>query len=122
MARFTGGRIYPGYLFKTHDPIRDAMMTLAEQAGYSSNVSIAAETGLSESTVANIRKGKTRLPRSSTVGAWVYGLGGEFLIRYGNSTIAVKSERGVKMTAASRKRLDKIKLRFSNSEKKNGTK
>ncbi len=88
---------YPSYLFRSHDPILDAVDTVFELArldGYDVRFSeVAAETRLSVSTLSNWRKRKTKKPQVATVAAVVNFLGGEMTVTYGGKTLFLSQKR-----------------------------
>jgi transcriptional regulator with XRE-family HTH domain len=71
--------IYPSYLFKTHDPVLDAIDTLIEDAGVSYTY-IANKSGVTQKTLLNWHRRKTRRPQYATIAAVVRALGGTITI------------------------------------------
>jgi DNA-binding Xre family transcriptional regulator len=68
------GRIYPTYLFKDHDPVLDFDDYLVdrEQAKLKD---VAADAGVTRSTLASWKKRKTKRPQFATIAAVCSALG-----------------------------------------------
>lgn len=94
LKRKTEGRgIYAAYFFREHDPKMDAVDRLYELAGVIGQngkprfAQIAEESGVSETTIRNWRKRKTKRPTNAAQEAVIRGLGGESTITYNGQTI-----------------------------------
>lgn len=79
MAKF--GTIYPSYLFHDHDPVLDAVDTLIADAGVSFTY-IHTKSGVTQNTLRNWNRRKTKKPQFATVAAVVRACGGEISVIY----------------------------------------
>lgn len=77
MARF--GTIYPSYLFEAHDPILDAVDTMIADAGVTYTF-ITEKSGVTQNTLRNWNRRKTKRPQFATVAAVVRACGGEIIV------------------------------------------
>jgi len=82
MARF--GTIYPSYLFHDHDPILDAVDSVIQDAGVSFTY-IAAKSGVTQATLRNWSRRKTKKPQFATVAAVVRACGGNIVVTLNSS-------------------------------------
>jgi len=81
--------IYPAYLFKSHDPVLDAVQTVIEDSGESLKV-IHEKSGVTVGTLKKWLAKETKTPQWKTIAAVVSGLGGTVNITYGGRTIPVR--------------------------------
>ena len=79
-TKFTRG-VYPTYLFKDHDPIIDAVMTVIQDAKMSF-AQVGHESGVSVTCLRNWNSRRTKRPQFATIAAVTRACGGEITVHY----------------------------------------